>query len=330
MLGAGCGKAVENDKLSPPNTCAKGQTLFAYEWPPSPFAVAVSEFAVKEPVIYFTDMGSGRILSISVLGGLLFTQATGEASPLHITVDETNLYWTTESEIRKMPLAGGPPVTLATSTGTPQSIAIDAQYVYWTTGLARLMRAAIDGSETTELVDASATAFAFAGMALDDAYLYWASHGSGGTNSDSIMKMPKEGGPVTTLATGQSFPWRIAVDRSHVYWTNAGDFNTNVGLMKLALDGGDPLPLLSTQSPAYAQYASLAGVFVNAKGVYVASTGTQEYDHYNGAVIKLPLEGGDSTTLTSEVRKAQDAMVVRDCSVFYAADGKLFRIDGDI
>jgi len=305
--------------------------------PLPPNDVVVTEFALDDANVYFTYEGSwsssgynddGRVLKMPIEGGEVITLATGESFPRHIAVDANNIYWTTETDIRKMPITGGSPATLATSPGGLQSIAVDAHYVYWTTGWSRLMRVSLDGSEVTELVDDSAMSYGFSAIALDATHIYWSSRGELGPNMGSVSKIPLEGGPITTLATGQSDPSRIAVDANNVYWTNVGDFNENVGLMKVPIDGGDPVTLVSTKSSAYAQYAAVAGVFVDEQSIYWTSQGTQEYDHYDGTVMKMPVEGGAPTTIASAVRWAGESLVLRDCRLYFNAGGNVHRIGG--
>ena len=58
-------------------------------------------------------------------------------------------------------------------------------------------------------------------LALDDAYVYFASH-KGAADGAEISRVPKEGGAVEVLASGQSRPAGIAVDPSAVYWSCLG------------------------------------------------------------------------------------------------------------
>ncbi len=46
------------------------------------------------------------------------------------------------------------------------------------------------------------------------------------------MMAPLDGGTLTTLATGQVYPWGIAVDANAVYWTGGGE--SEARLMKVA------------------------------------------------------------------------------------------------
>jgi DNA-binding beta-propeller fold protein YncE len=52
---------------------------------------------------------------------------------------------------------------------------------------------------------------------VDATSVYWANNGGG-----TVMKVPISGGTPTTLASGQTTPWGIAVDATSVYWTNYG------------------------------------------------------------------------------------------------------------
>jgi hypothetical protein len=43
-----------------------------------------------------------------------------------------------------------------------------------------------------------------------------------GGSSGYIKRVSANGGPVTTLASGQNLPQYLAIDTTSVYWTNSG------------------------------------------------------------------------------------------------------------
>ncbi|HTQ46309.1 MAG TPA: hypothetical protein VMI75_26315 [Polyangiaceae bacterium] len=100
-------------------------------------------------------------------------------------------------------------------------IAVGDATVYW--GVAgALMATPVDGGATTTLGSTPHTWIA--DLAVDDDAVYWTaipddlSEGRG-----AVMKVPRAGGSVTTLATGLSFPFGIAVDAAGVYVTDPVD-----------------------------------------------------------------------------------------------------------
>ncbi len=324
----GCGETNKN--ISPaPDECAEGNDIFTYSSPLPPDSVAVAEFTLDASFAYFTERGTnndGRILKRSLDGGDPVVLAKDEILPLHIAVDAANVYWTTETEIRKMPLYGGKPSTIASGFGSPQSIVVAGDYVYWTTSPAKLMRVTINGGDVVTLIDESATNLAFMGLAIDATHLYLASRGDIGGSNGSIKKMPIAGGSVVTLATGQNDPAQVTVGAADVYWTNTGDFHANVGLMKAPLMGGPIETVVSSQSNTFAQYAEIGGILLNADGLFYTVKGTQDSDHYDGTVMRMPLDGGESTILASALRYVGVSLAVQGCQVYFEATGNLHRV----
>jgi len=136
------------------------------------------------PLSELTDAGTSQAADAGALTPTAL--ASGQADPLAMAIDATNVYWVSQGSISaangtvvKVPLNGGTPITLASGQSDPIAVAVDATNVYW--------------------IDLTAV----------------------GTNAyvGTVLKVPIAGGAVTTLAFGQSSPTAIAVDGTYVYWT---------------------------------------------------------------------------------------------------------------
>jgi hypothetical protein len=144
-----------------------------------------------------------------------------------IAVDATSVYGPvpylgSKSGIWRWPVAGGAHDTVATGQ-TPNYLAVDATNLYW-------------------------TSFSIVGGMAQD-------------HQGTVLKMPKAGGAVTTLASGLGGPQRIVIDATTVYWTDDVD-NT---IMKVPIAGGAPTIVASGQM-------GINGIAVDATSVYWASS----------------------------------------------------------
>lgn len=110
-------------------------------------------------------------------------------------------------------------------------------------------------------------------IAIDAEHLYWASYEEG-----TIKKVPRAGGEVVTLATGEDHPIGIAIDGKNVYWVAYG-----TALKKAPLAGGPAVTL------AKADAGTLYGVAVDATHAYAT-------DYAGGAILRVAIEGPTDVT----------------------------------
>jgi hypothetical protein len=115
-------------------------------------------------------------------------------------------------------------------------------------------------------------------MAVDSQNAYWIDQGNG-----LVVKAPIGGGPVATLASGQSSPQNIGAQNGRVYWTANGN------LTSVTADG--------TSSETIADNYSPFGVAVDSSGVFWSSIGTGNPN--TGIVLTRALTGGPITVLAS-------------------------------
>jgi hypothetical protein len=147
-------------------------------------------------------------------------------------------------------------------------------------------------------------------IAADARNLYWANLGSyccgkalSRYEPGSVMQMPIDGGTPIELAANQSHATAIAIDQANVYWTahtdlpGAGDAGVATGaIMRTSIGGGAIVTMVSG-------IASPAGIAVDGANLYWADQGppgSNPYtDNTNGAVMRMPLDGGAPVTLAS-------------------------------
>ena len=103
-------------------------------------------------------------------------------------------------------------VTLATAQANPLGVAVDGENLYWTTNQG-VMAMPLSGGAPMLLASSPG------GNSLvrsDGANVFWTSQAQG-----TVSRVAIGGGPVATLAMGESAPLGIALDASNVYFTSA-------------------------------------------------------------------------------------------------------------
>ena len=290
---------------------------------------------------------SGRCLEIL---------ASEQFSPVGVAVAPTGVYWTNSARgiartgsVVTVPLCGGAPRTIASGRNGPSGIALDGLGVFWgETGSGSPDAAAPGGVVSAPLGAASdsdgpmviaSAEWASGFVALDAANVYWA-------NDTALVKVPRGGGVVTTLAT-QTGVGHIAVDSTTLYWAAL-----EAGVMSVPLHGGTPTTLASADyaldvavdatsvywvdalGPSTVKKCAIGNcgatvvtlasgqvyavaVAVDATSVYWVNSCSAVTDTCSGgSVVKVALGGGTPVTLV-EAHGAPVAIAVDETSVYW-------------
>ncbi len=198
-------------------------------------------------------------MKVAVGGGTPVALASGQAAPVEMAIDETNIYWLNiagTKGVMTVPIAGGTPVQVAPAS-SPFGLAVDGTTVYFTDG-DTIFGVPRGGGTPVSL--ATNQNFPFE-LAVDATTLYWSSARGAG----AISSMPKTGGTPTTLASSTGMT-RIAIDATTLYFT-AQNGAPNAGIVaSIPLSGGAPTTLVTAQ-------ANPEGIVVDAKSLYWVDTG---------------------------------------------------------
>jgi hypothetical protein len=140
------------------------------------------------------------------------------------------------------------------------------------------------------------------GMAIDATSVYWTNCGD--PTSGNVLKVPKAGGEVVTLAAGDRLSG-IAVDSTSVYWVAGTEDASSGAIMKVPVGGGTPTTLASRAG----EPAHLA---VDTSYVYWV-------EQEPGAIMKVALTGGAATMVTMARLAWQIAL--DDANVYWLGQG---------
>jgi hypothetical protein len=192
--------------------------------------------AVADGTVYFGLYDAYlSVQSVPVGGGNLTALGDQGIGGGIIALDAAFVYWTEypggwpgAAQIMRTPRAGGPTTVLIGNLWDPRCLTVDGGYLYWSeftddwdvpaapsTGGVR--RVPVTGGAPEALF----TGQDIASIAVDETYVYFVYEGPGSASGETsaIRRMPKGGGPITTVVSPPHGAGSIVVDASHVYWS---------------------------------------------------------------------------------------------------------------
>jgi hypothetical protein len=236
-----------------------------------------SDVAVYGPYVYWIDAETSTGLTLlkrTLASGGLSSTVACMLAPGDIAVGASDIYWTEDQAYesgyvvavpKQQTISACPPVqTPFASGGEPLGIALDAASVYWASAATNLagtngsvVRASLDGGPPVTLASDQNSPF---DIAVDSVNAYWTNY----SNTGSVVKVRRDGGASSTLASG-TVPLWIATDGTSVYWTTYDATGSAGTVMKVSVDGGESVTLASG-------LAGPAVVAVDSTSVYWSGT----------------------------------------------------------
>ena len=240
------------------------------------------------------DSGAGGTGGATVL-------ALGEAEPSTIVVDDTYVYWTTTTAVRRMPKEGGAVTTLFSSLDSPDELKADDTSLYWTSIHANqgVMSGAKTGGTITTVAPGTAR-----GLTIDADFAYWIQDGP----SDEVMvRLAKMGGGTPATIASQTSFGRAAADDQFLYWAEG-----HMGRIQRVAKAGGTIVDLRAKDPDTTILATLDAI-----DIYFVTYGPVAQ---SSTLQRIAKTGGATTMLASGLDQPSDLAVTAD-AVYWLAQG---------
>jgi hypothetical protein len=220
------------------------------------------------------------------------------ASPRQIAAGRTRIYFTEDDgSVKATPKAGGPVTSISENQGEPiVALAAADEHVVWAT-----KDSIFAGGTPKPVVTGLGNVVA---VATDATFVYWADSSTG-----IVAAAPWDGGPTSTLVTGEQLDGGLAVDAGTVYWGAGGSvFTGTVG-------GGPPKTIAADVGRVITISAAAGHVAWLLRGTH-------------GATVRLPYGNGSSLAVGPALSFFALAASSRGVYAFEGSELELFPWNG--
>jgi hypothetical protein len=153
-------------------------------------------------------------------------------------------------------------------------------------------------------------------LATDGTNLFWTENLNADTPTGNVTRGSLDGGARTPIATDQTDPSRLVLDKDTAYWIQRPDAGSGV-IMKVPLAGGAPTPI--------ANFANPSALAVDADYVFVLSN-PSTYTTTDGALTRMSKTGASQTPIASGLRGSAGAMALDEANVYYGTQSGIAKV----
>jgi streptogramin lyase len=166
--------------------------------------------------VFWDDARDNNIKRVATTGG---TPVVIARAASQFATDGTDVYWTENDKIARVPASGTSPITdVVTALTSPYGLIVDATNIYWVERGATTCTFKRRPKAGGTIVTLASNVPNADRVAFDGTHIYAVVYATSGNNG-SIIRVPAAGGAYQVVAANQS-PFDVAVDGNHVYWTN--------------------------------------------------------------------------------------------------------------
>jgi hypothetical protein len=255
------------------------------------------EIAASDSEVFWVDRGAEIVDSIRALpvsrgkARTLYDANPGSAAIEDLVSDASNVYWVEvtlsksgiDSDLKTMPQQGGTPTTLAHDSDTLLIVAVDGGFVYFGDITASLSRVPTTGGTATKVASWTDTSTETTSVTADAEGACWTETVGA---SLSVVCRGTGASANTVIASHEAAISALTMIGTTVAWATEDFDNPTHATVKVApIAGGPQRVLTSAATYVVALTADTSSLY------YIEQTASA------GSVVKLPLAGGEPTTI---------------------------------